>query len=119
MLLAVVMFLSAVQFITLCGKMCTDTKMLVKIISDEKLRAHDDRVNGVKAIQEQLSRQYGVSLGHMRDLARLMRIRSPYPVELRVAQLKDILILQSYVKSYIGMCNGSWMIILTYCRRVK
>jgi len=83
MLLAVVMFLSAVQFITLCGKMCTDTKMLVKIISDEKLRAHDDRVNGVKAIQEQLSRQYGVSLGHMRDLARLMRIRSPYPVELR------------------------------------
>jgi len=119
MLLVIVMFLSAAQFITLCGKMCTDTKMIVRIISDENLKAHDDRVSGVKAIQEQLSRQYGVLLGHMRDLARLMRIRSPYPVELRGDQLKDILILQSYVKSYIGMCNGLWMIIQIYYRHAK
>jgi len=49
------LFLNAAQCLLLVGHISKRTKRVTEISADENIKAHDDRVNGVKIIQEQLS----------------------------------------------------------------
>ena len=55
MLMVTMLFLNAAQCLLLVGHISKRTKRVTEISADENIKAHDDRVNGVKIIQEQLS----------------------------------------------------------------